>query len=205
MSGNGHGSVDRQRDPRFRTADQALIVDGLRVWDYDWLPGTVCFSASRIDSTYWDGWFTVLRDDGTTKIMNGERLCVSHWSDHTPVPPFVDDRGAELRAALDAGARVMLAADHDPRYQPPVLAWTPRVPTDPMPWQDTVSHRRYRSAQVTPYPCDYCDQPATLRATDSADVLCDTDARDQYEQGRSPRRDATRPLTARDVTERLSG
>jgi hypothetical protein len=47
--------------------------------------------------------------------------------------------------------------------------------------------------------CDYCDQPATRRAVDCDDLLCDTDAQDQYESWQ----ESTRSLTSKDIMERM--
>jgi hypothetical protein len=193
--------MDRECDPRFRTLDGMLIVDGLRVWDYDWQPGTVCFAETRIDEQRWDGWFQILRDGAGTKTMNGERLWTVHPTKRIPPPPFADDRASGLRrAALNTGA--VLTVEYDSKRQRcPRIEWAPRVATDPQPWLDTVSGWRYFSAEVMPYACDYCDRPATLRAKDSDDVLCEWDARDHYADWR----DATRALTAREVADRLDG
>lgn len=188
------------RDPRFRTLDGMFIVDGLRVWDYDLRAGTVCFSESRIDSEYWDGWFAILRDDGPQVVMNGERLWTRHPVDQVPPPPFIDDRATGLRAALHVGARLIVDVDPE-RHTCPAIVWNPRVPSDPRPWRDTVSHWRYRSTDVRPCVCDYCDQPATRKVRDTTDeFVCEACARDQFTNWR----EATSPLSQRHVSDRFN-
>lgn len=62
-----------------KTSDGVVITQGMAVTDYDMLTGTVVAddtSAFRHDNNYCSGehWFTVERDDGTTKEFDGSRL-----------------------------------------------------------------------------------------------------------------------------------
>lgn len=54
------------------TADGVEITHGLRVRTYDWKWGTV--DASNVNDKFFDGWFTVTHDDGTTNSFDGERM-----------------------------------------------------------------------------------------------------------------------------------
>lgn len=63
----------RERDPRWYTATNVFLSDGLIVIDYDMKIHRFSWAEqerrARIDSEHWDGWFSV---DGS--LMNGERL-----------------------------------------------------------------------------------------------------------------------------------
>lgn len=65
-------------DPRMLTADGVKITDGGRLWNYydcKWV--TVEFGDSMSLSPtgeYWDGWFTVVDEDGNRSTLNGERM-----------------------------------------------------------------------------------------------------------------------------------
>lgn len=140
----GLSEEDIAGDSRFRTVDGVLIVDGLRVWDYDWKPGTVCYRESNVDRPYWTGWFMVLRDDRSSMIMNGERLITRHWSTRESVPDPPRDTRATLKA-LPPGT-TLHAGDGEP------VEFDPRVPQedrDPLPWRGIRTYRRYASDEVT--------------------------------------------------------
>lgn len=63
-----------------RTADGVLIVDGMRVWDYNLDAGVVDLSNARFMMQYvpFDGWFNVRLDNGGRSLMNAERVAVRH-------------------------------------------------------------------------------------------------------------------------------
>jgi hypothetical protein len=134
-------------DSRFRTSNDVIIVDGLRVWDYDCKPGTVSYRESNMDSGHWRGWFHVMRDDGSGRSMNGERLRTRHWTNGSPVPAAPEDpTRAGLLAALDAGAELHATHDAEP------VTYDPRVPDgrgDPLPWRGERTYRRYASNDVS--------------------------------------------------------
>jgi hypothetical protein len=134
----------RETDPRFRTADRALITNGLLVWDYDLKPGVVWLDEYRLSREYWDGWFDVIGASGYTDIMNGERLALRHPTTRDVPPPFVDTRVVELITALSRGAT--LVGDDHGRQLP--VTYAPRVPTDPRPWRNG-NYTRFTSAEVT--------------------------------------------------------
>lgn len=67
------------RDKRFLTADGFPIVDGETLWNYyDLVRVTPDFDRSRVESEYWDGWFTCLDETGGKYLVNGERLSMYH-------------------------------------------------------------------------------------------------------------------------------
>lgn len=63
----------RRQDPRWYTATNVFLEDGLIVVDYDMVVHRFSWAEQEkrasLDSQYWDGWFYV---DGSS--MNGERL-----------------------------------------------------------------------------------------------------------------------------------
>ena len=61
------------------TADRVEIVDGLKVWDNDLHLMRVDFALSRVDSPYFDGWFTTVSPNGSSRgYSNGERMATVH-------------------------------------------------------------------------------------------------------------------------------
>lgn len=57
-------------DTNIRTADNMILVSGDRAYNYyDMKPGAI---AEPPDSS---GWFTFAHDDGTSALLNGERIC----------------------------------------------------------------------------------------------------------------------------------
>ena len=78
--------MDIRNDPRFRTADGAVITPGLAVWDYNYElvvidPKQFERPNGRIHRDSWDGSFDTLRPDGTLgKTFDGQRLSHRHWT-----------------------------------------------------------------------------------------------------------------------------
>lgn len=66
------------QDTRYVTADGKAIVDGGRYYNYydcEWV--TVSFGNGGLcdpGGEYWDGWFLTRGDDGSRRILNGERM-----------------------------------------------------------------------------------------------------------------------------------
>lgn len=66
--------------PEYRTSNGVVIRPGLRVLDYDRKKGSVGYvqftrgGSCDPGGEYFDGWFEIVRDDGSTSQMNGERL-----------------------------------------------------------------------------------------------------------------------------------
>ena len=56
-----------------RTEDGVEVSEGDRVYNYyDMKPGVIVEGTVRLMP---DAWFDVRHDDGTTSVLNGERIC----------------------------------------------------------------------------------------------------------------------------------
>lgn len=72
--------MNLKKVPEYKTVDGVIIRAGLRVLDYDRKIGTVDHEQFTRGGScdpggeYFDGWFQVVRDDGSTGLFNGERL-----------------------------------------------------------------------------------------------------------------------------------
>ena len=68
------------KTPEYRTSNGVAIRAGLRVLDYDRKEGSVGHAQFTRGGScdpggeYFNGWFEVVRDDGSTRLFNGERL-----------------------------------------------------------------------------------------------------------------------------------
>jgi hypothetical protein len=63
-----------------RTTDGYDIVQGLRVWDYNWDTGAIDLSYLKAkEFAYSDPWFDVNTDKGGRSLMNADRVRVYSW------------------------------------------------------------------------------------------------------------------------------
>lgn len=148
MTDIAESTQDRERDPRWRTADGVPITDGLVVWTNDLRPAVVALSESDHDRPHWDGWFQVLELDGHPHLCNGERMAVRHPFTREAPTAWDDPLREGLVAQAQAGARLAVADDEDDG-KPIDVEYLPRAAGDPTPWRDTRHYRRHRSEAVS--------------------------------------------------------
>jgi len=73
-------AIRMNKTPEYRTSNGVAIRAGLRVLDYDRKTGSVGHAQFTRGGScdpggeYFNGWFEVVRDDGSTALFNGERL-----------------------------------------------------------------------------------------------------------------------------------
>jgi len=77
--------METETKPTYRTADRVTLREGDHAYDYySMKPGVIGRASTGFADP--DPWFDFIHDDGTTALLNGERICTDGHARHMGWP-----------------------------------------------------------------------------------------------------------------------